>query len=159
MYSLLIATIKDEPGSPYILLDGTNLDDTKEDRPGRKALQELNIKTPLLDVGLRKVEIRKLARDIGLPNYNLPSNSCLATRIPTGTPIDEELLNRIDRAESFLQKLGFSGCRVRPRGACTIIEVQEEHMEIIVQPLVRAQIKAFLSDQKLGVVALSFDTR
>jgi len=159
MYSLLIATIKDEPGSTYILLDGTNLDDTKEDRPGRKALQELNIKTPLLDVGLRKVEIRKLARDIGLPNYNLPSNSCLATRIPTGTPIDEELLTRIDRAESFLQKLGFSGCRVRPRGAYTIIEVQEEHMEKIVQPLVRAQITAFLSDQKFGVVALSFDTR
>ena len=159
MYSLLIAAIKDEPDPPHILLDGTNLDDTKEDRPGRKALQELDIKTPLFDVGLRKVEIRKLAKEIGLPNHDLPSNSCLATRIPTGTPIDEQLLNRIDRAESFLLKLGFSGCRVRPQGACTVIEVQEKHMEKIVQPPSRAQIKARFSELNFGIVALSFDPR
>ena len=159
MYSLLIEAIKDEPDPQYTLLDGTNLDDTKEDRPGRKALQELDIKTPLLDVGLRKAEIRKLAKEIGLPNHDLPSNSCLATRIPTGTPIDEQLLNRIDSAESFLLKLGFSGCRVRPRGACTIIEVQEKHMEKIVQPLSRTQIKACFSDLSFGIVALSFDSR
>lgn len=159
MYSLLIEAIKDEPGLPYILMDGTNLDDTEEDRPGLKALQELNIVKPLLAIGLRKVEIRKLAREIGLPNHNLPSNSCLATRIQTGTSIDEELLNRIDQAESFLQEIGFSGCRVRPRGVFTIIEVQHKDMAKIVQPLVRDQIRRNFSDLDFGVVALSFDTR
>jgi len=157
MYSLLIAAITDEPA--YVLIDGTNVDDTKEERPGRKALLELGIKTPLLNAGLRKIEIRRLAREIGLSNHDLPSNSCLATRIPTGTRIDAEVLKRIDRAESFLLKIGFSGCRVKPQGPYTIIEVQTEDMEKIIQPLSRDQIKSCFYELKFGNVALSFNPR
>ncbi len=157
MYSLLIASMADEPG--HLLLDGTNVDDTKEERPGSRAIQELGVKTPLLYAGLRKVEIRKLARRIGLPNYALPSNSCLATRIATGTTIDEDLLKSIDLAETFLLKIGFSGCRVRPRGPYTIVEVQATHMEKIVQTENRIQIGAYFSSLNLGIAALSFDQR
>ncbi len=157
MYSLLIGYMADEPSR--VLLDGTNVDDTREERPGRRALQELGIKTPLLDAGLRKKEIRKLARGIGLPNHDLPSNSCLATRIPTGTTIDEELLKRIDLAESFLLKIGFSGCRVKPQGLYTIIEVQEVDMEKIVHPSNRDQVKVYFSSLNFEVVALSFNFR
>ncbi len=157
MYSLLLAAMTDKPS--YVLVDGTNVDDTREERPGRKALQELGIKTPLLNAGLRKAEIRKLAEQIGLSNHDLPSNSCLATRIATGTSIDAEILKRIDLAESFLLKIGFSGCRVKPRGPYTIIEVQAADMEKIVLPLNREQIISCFSSLKFGVLALSFDHR
>jgi len=157
MYSLLIASLNNYPG--YVLLDGTNADDTKEDRPGYRAVQELNVKTPLLNAGLQKTEIRKLARDVGFSNHNLPANSCLATRIPEGTSINEKLLKCIDRAESFLHKIGFSGCRVKPQGTCAIIEVQKVHMNEIIRSQNRARIKAYFLTLDFEIVALSFDQK
>ncbi len=157
MYSLLTESMRDE--AQYVLIDGTNVDDTAEDRPGHKALQELGIKTPLLYAGFQKKEIRKLAREIGLSNHNLPSNSCLATRIQTGLKIDAETLKLIDRAESFLLKIGFSGCRVKPRGSYVIIELQAADMEKIVTSSNRKQITSYFYSLKLGDVALSFNHR
>lgn len=157
MYLTLIDSMKNSPF--YILLDGTNVDDTKEDRPGRKALQELNVKTPLLEAGLRKDEIRLLAEEIGLSNHDLPSNSCLATRIPTGMCIEEEMLIRIDQAESFLVREGFSGCRVKPCGKYTIVEVQASQMKEIIRPENRNRIRMFFSSLNFRSVALSLEQR
>lgn len=106
------------------LLDGTNLDDLKQSRPGLRAIRELGIKTPLVQCKFTKHEIRHLARHLNLPNHDLPSNSCLATRIETGQPINEKTLKLIEESELFLVELGFYGCRVKPRGAYTIVEVQ-----------------------------------
>lgn len=157
MYTLLISAIKKD--GCIFLLDGTNADDIKEYRPGLKAVQELDVHTPLLNADLNKLEIRNIARNIGLINCDLPSNSCLATRVPHGTKIDKELLDRIDRAESFLLGAGFPGCRVKPHGFFTIIEVQADHMRRIMMPEERNLISSCFSSLNLGTAALSFTER
>jgi len=95
------------------LADGTNADDTRDFRPGMHAAEELGILHPLLDCGLGKAAVRELARKRGLPNWDLPASACLASRIPAGTPLDEEILRRIGTAENGLSELGFRGHRVR----------------------------------------------
>lgn len=95
------------------LIDGTNYDDLHGDRPGLRALQELHIGIPLADAELRKDEVRLLSRDLELDTWDQPSASCLATRIPAGLVITEKRMARIERMESCLESLGFSGCRVR----------------------------------------------
>jgi len=157
MYSLLLDSMISSVD--YVLLDGTNTDDVKEQRPGRRAIEELGVQTPLFDAGLSKHEIRKIAKAVGLSNHALPSNSCLATRIPVSTVIDEKKLKRIDRAEVFLMELGFAGCRVKPQGEFTVIEVLVEDVVRIVLPFYRDKIKSFFKYQGFGTVALSFKER
>lgn len=96
------------------LLDGTNADDLQEHRPGLQAIRELSVETPLARAGLGKKDVRSLARELGLSNWNQPSNSCLATRIAVHQAITLPLLQRIAQAEHFLQRKGFAGCRVQP---------------------------------------------
>ncbi len=157
MYSLLKDSMKDE--GYHILLDGTNTDDIKVDRPGLKAIQELDIKTPLLDAELSKDEIRKIAKEIGLSNHSLPSNSCLATRVATTRIIDKEILKRIDRAETFLLKAGFAGCRVKTTGAYAIIEVQAADVDKILRPVNRHKITSYFHSLSFDEVGLSFSQR
>jgi len=95
------------------LADGTNRDDLSQDRPGAQAVAELGIKSPLAEAGLTKHEVRALSRALGLPTWNKPSASCLATRIPTDTRITVAALAMIDKAESYLHDLGYHGCRAR----------------------------------------------
>ncbi|NCC23661.1 MAG: TIGR00268 family protein [Deltaproteobacteria bacterium] len=94
-----------------LVLDGTNADDDPA-RPGRRALAELGIRMPLAEAGLTKVEVRALARTVGMPWADRPSNSCLATRIPTGTDITLKDLARVERGETLLVRAGYSGCRL-----------------------------------------------
>ena len=96
-----------------VLCDGTNADDGESDRPGMRALRELGILSPLRDCGMIKSEIRLLSKQAGLFTHDKPSYACLATRIPTGTMITEELLKKIERAETALMEMGFSDFRVR----------------------------------------------
>jgi len=109
-----------------MLMDGTNLDDLDDYRPGLKALQELNIKTPLADAGLTKNEIRQLSRDLNLPNWNKFSSSCLATRIAAGQEITPEKLDLVEKCEDFLHGLDFLGCRVRIAEDSAVIELISE---------------------------------
>ena len=96
-----------------VLCDGTNANDDENDRPGMRALRELGVISPLRDCGLTKAEIRRLSKQAGLTTYDKPSYACLATRIPTGTTITRELLEKIERAEGALSDMGFSDFRVR----------------------------------------------
>jgi uncharacterized protein len=125
------------------LLDGTNSDDLQEQRPGLQAIRELGIKTPLADAGFNKDEIRQLARDAGLSNHALPSNSCLATRVPPSTRITVETLQRINHAELFMLKLGFSSCRVKPQKKYTRIELQAENIENITDQTIKSRITSY----------------
>lgn len=127
MYSALLA-FRDEQGSKAIVLDGTNFDDLTGDRPGLQALAELSIPTPLADVGLHKNEIRLIAKEMGLPNWNYPSNSCLATRIATHLPISRPLLDQISRAEVFLQQKNFTDCRVKTDRKKILILIRSEEL-------------------------------
>ena len=99
-----------------VLLDGTNASDDAGDRPGMKALQEMQVLSPLRTCGLTKDEIRRLSKEAGLFTWNKPSYACLATRIPTGTEITGELLERTESAEGYLFSLGFTDFRVRLLG-------------------------------------------
>lgn len=95
------------------IIDGTNVDDLKDFRPGFKAIRENNVRSPLLEAGLTKKEIRELSKNLGLPTWNKPSLSCLSSRFPYGFPIDKEKLKKIDKAELFLRANGLKVVRVR----------------------------------------------
>lgn len=122
------------------LLDGTNVDDFNEQRPGLKAIRQLNVQIPLFAAGLNKVEVRRLAKKLGLANHDLPSNSCLATRIPHNTKITHELLMVIEEAEAVLKRMDFYGCRFRPLEGQAVIEVQEEDFARVVKKRYRDEI-------------------
>lgn len=142
-----------------ILVDGTNLDDLLEQRPGLKAIREMQVRTPLAEAGLTKQEIRLIGRKEGLANYSLPSNSCLATRIQHGRPITEKTLRTIESAEHFLHERGFLGCRVRLRDAFFLIEVQEKDFSAFVASSNRTAVKTYFQPLQAGPVMLSLAGR
>lgn len=111
MYTKFLAEAEQRQYS--ILLDGSNVDDLKSWRPGFRAIHELGVQTPLLDVRLSKSDIRFLAEKFTLSNHDKHSNSCLATRILEGSVISKEKLELVEKCEFFLLNKGFSNCRVR----------------------------------------------
>ena len=110
------------------IADGTTVDDNPEDRPGMVALEEMGVVSPLKECGLGKEKIRKLAKELGLPNYNKPSNSCLATRIPFNSKITKEKLEKIDAAETILKKKGISGARAKLKDSSFLIELPSKEI-------------------------------
>ena len=113
-----------------LIVDGTNLDDVDDDRPGMIALHSMGIKSPLLEIGLGKKEVRHFAKINNLSVHDKPSNSCLASRVPHGTEINSVKLRRIERCEMIIKKL--SGVRqVRVRDHDTIARIEIERSEII----------------------------
>ncbi len=106
------------------VVDGSNADDAHDYRPGRQAARRYGIRSPLQEADLSKAEVRKLARELGLPNWDKPSAACLASRIPYGTPITAEILKRIEQAEQLLREMGFRQVRVRHHGTLARIEVE-----------------------------------
>lgn len=108
------------------IIEGTNASDASDYRPGRIALQELGIISPLLEVGLTKADIRVLSGRRNLPTWNKPSMACLASRVPYGDSITAELLQRIAQAEAILHQKGFIECRVRVHGDIARIEIPKD---------------------------------
>ena len=113
-----------------LLLDGTNASDDAADRPGMQALTELNVRSPLRECGITKRQVRRLSKEMGLFTWQKPSYACLATRIPTGTPITPEDLARVEKAESCLAQRGYRDFRVRLRAkdAC-LLQLTEEQWD------------------------------
>ncbi|MCE7934945.1 MAG: TIGR00268 family protein, partial [Chlorobi bacterium CHB2] len=105
------------------VLDGSNADDAGDYRPGRQAAAEQGVQSPLLELGITKAEVRQLAEGYGLPNHDKPSAPCLSSRVPYGTPITREILEKIARAESALRRLGFGELRVRHHDHVARIEL------------------------------------
>jgi uncharacterized protein len=106
------------------LAEGSNADDVGDYRPGLRAIAELNVKSPLKDVGFTKREIRELSRELGLPTWDKPSMACLATRFPYGEHITKEKLPSVDAGEQFLRDAGFRQVRVRVHGNVARIEIE-----------------------------------
>jgi uncharacterized protein len=115
------------------LADGTNSDDSDDARPGMKALKELNVLSPLKENGFTKPDIRKYSRIMGLPTWEKPAYACLLTRIPYNTPVENDLLRRIERAEKFLIDLGIKAVRVRVHGDLARIEIESSLISKIVE--------------------------
>ena len=110
------------------VVDGNNRDDTGDYRPGRQAGRELEIRSPLIEAGLNKEEIRELSRLQGLPTWNQPASACLSSRIPYGSPVTTDKLRMIDQGEEVMRGLGFSQCRVRHHGDVARIEIAREEL-------------------------------
>ena len=112
----------EQHGYRYVV-DGANADDVGDYRPGSRAAKEYGMRSPLQEVGLTKAEIRTLAKEMGLPNWDKPSSACLASRVPYGDPIDETILQQIGKAELVLRDLGLIELRVRHHGSIARIEL------------------------------------
>jgi pyridinium-3,5-biscarboxylic acid mononucleotide sulfurtransferase len=124
-----------ERGFDFVV-DGCNLDDTGDFRPGRRAADLHRVRSPLIEAGLTKAEIRELSRERGLPTWDKPAMACLSSRIPYGTPVTVENLSRVGRAEEYLRSLGVRQLRVRhhvlPSGdPVARIETDDAGMEAI----------------------------
>lgn len=117
----------------YVVIEGSNESDLSDYRPGLIAIQRLDIKSPLLETGLKKEEIRNLAKRFKLPNWNKPSMACLASRIPYGRIINRKTLKRIAFAESYLKKLELTQIRVRDYYPIARIEVLEDEIEKVLK--------------------------
>lgn len=126
LYSHL-QTIAAELGYPYIL-DGSNMDDLGDYRPGLQAKKEQGVRSPLQEAGMTKEEIRQLSKELGLPTWNKPSFACLSSRIPYGTKIERYKIDQLDQAEAFLAELGFYQVRVRHHDKIARIEVLPEEI-------------------------------
>lgn len=114
------------------VIDGSNLDDQKDYRPGSRALKELDIRSPLIEAGFTKEEIRKHAKQSGLIFWNKPSSACLASRVPYGIPLSKKTLDVIGKAEDLLHYLGFSQVRVRHHGEIARIEIRITEIEKLI---------------------------
>jgi uncharacterized protein len=137
------------------IADGSNADDLGDFRPGMKALNELNIKSPLLESGLTKKEIRELSRAEGLEIWDKPAMACLMTRIPYGTEVSDGMLRMIEKAEALLFEMGYPGVRVRIHGDLARIECLPGFMDKIIHAPDREYITEHL--KKIGFRYVSLD--
>jgi len=135
-----------EPRASRWIVDGTNLDDLGDDRPGIKAAREWNVRSPLVEARLSKSDIRTLAKELGLPNWDKPAAACLSSRIPRGTPITVDKLRRVEQAEEVLLREGFRQIRVRDHGEIARIEIGQEEFARLNEPERRGRISSHLRE-------------
>ena len=137
------------------VLTGTNADDEDDYRPGRRAEREYAVRTPLLEVGLGKEEIRALSRWLGLATAEQPARPCLASRLAYGVEVTRERLGQVERAEGFLRGLGLVQLRVRHHGQLARIEVPADQIASLAVPGRREEIASFLKG--LGFTWVTLD--
>lgn len=151
---IIFSKIKEYAGGKTII-EGSNFDDSSDYRPGRRALKEMNVKSPLLDAGFHKKEIRDLSRDMNLSTWNKPSLSCLATRISYNNQITEDRLEKIELAEELMRRNGFHNFRVRDHNNLARIELGSSDREKILDLEMMDKISDRL--QKLGFKYVTLD--
>jgi uncharacterized protein len=139
---------------PFIL-DGTNADDIQDWRPGRRAAATMGVRSPLLDAGLSKKDIRDISLALGLPTWNKPATPCLSSRFPYGQKITAEALERVSRAENFIKKFGITELRVRDHSKTARIEIMPEEFHVVMDKAVREEIVVFL--KALGYKYITLD--
>lgn len=139
-----------------VLLDGTNASDDAGDRPGMKALAELEVRSPLRECGISKKEVRRRSKEAGLFTWEKPAYACLATRISSGTRITEADLERAEMAETLLADLGFRDFRVRITGEGARIQATEEQLPLVLEK--RKEITGALKDL-FPAVSLDLEAR
>ena len=122
------------------VIEGSNVDDLDDYRPGLKAVDELDIRSPLKEVGMTKEEIRTISREMGLITWDAPSSPCLVTRLPYGVEITYDKLSRIHQAEEFLKQYGIRELRVRDHGELARIEVSRVEMQLIIDDNIMQEI-------------------
>ncbi|MEX0829954.1 MAG: ATP-dependent sacrificial sulfur transferase LarE [Nitrospirales bacterium] len=128
------------------IVDGTNVDDMGEDRPGIQAGKRLGVRSPLLDANCDKSDIRQLAQALGLANWNKPAAACLSSRITRGIPITRTALSRVEKAEAFLLSQGLTQVRVRLNGETARIEVGQSEIAMLIEEDRRTRVLRALKE-------------
>ncbi|TWJ32995.1 ATP-dependent sacrificial sulfur transferase LarE [Geobacter argillaceus] len=146
----------DELGLAWVV-DGSNTDDLGDYRPGRTAAGELAVRSPLLEAGLGKADIRELSRELGLPTWNKQPFACLSSRFPYGTAITRERLGMVGQGEEFLRERGFRVYRVRYHGETARIELAPEEMGRLLEPELRHELVAAFKAAGFRYVALDLE--
>ena len=140
-----------------VVVNGTNADDLGDYRPGISAAAEHGVHSPLIDAGFTKADVRDLARNMGLPVWDKPAQACLSSRIPYGTPVSLEALERISKAEAALRELGFGQLRVRHHGRVARIEVPQDQIAALVTPETRSKITKAIKSAGYTYVTVDLD--
>ncbi len=139
------------------LADGTNLDDLGDDRPGIAAARDWHVRSPLVEAGLSKADIRSLARELGLSNWDKPAAACLSSRIPRGIAITREKLSRVEAAESVLHHEGLRHYRVRDHGDIARIELSHHELPHLMDPHRRARVSRELKELGFRFVTVDLE--
>jgi pyridinium-3,5-biscarboxylic acid mononucleotide sulfurtransferase len=150
----LISDFTGKNGFKHVL-DGSNYDDSKDYRPGAKAVKKWGVLSPLKEAGLTKEEIRSVSKELGLPTWDKPAAACLASRIPYGTEINKGLLKKISTAESFIKKLGFIQVRLRHHGNIARIEMPVKDMPRLLDEKIKNSVIKLLKN--LGYIYITLD--
>jgi uncharacterized protein len=137
------------------IVDGSNADDRVDFRPGMEAAREFGVRSPLMEAGLTKAEVRELSRSMGLPTWSKPSMACLASRFPYGTEITMQRLEQIKRGEEQLRSLGLRQLRVRYHGDLARVEVEPEEIERLLDKNIRAEVVRLLKE--IGFIYVTLD--
>lgn len=121
-----------------VVVDGTQRDDLKDVRPGRQAVKEWGVRSPLVEAGFTKEEIRQASKALGLPTWDKPAMACLASRIPTGTPVTWGRLRQVEQCEAALKSLGFRELRARHHGEMVSLEL--DSLQRLSDPILRDKV-------------------
>jgi uncharacterized protein len=136
---------------------GINADDRRDFRPGHRAAHEHQVLAPLLHAELAKAEIRWLSQRAALPTWDRPASACLSSRVPYGTAVTRELMEKIDRAEAVLRSLGFRQFRVRAHGELARIELAADELSRGLAPEMTRQILAGVKQAGFSIVTIDLE--
>lgn len=143
------------PPGPWTLIDGSTVDDQTAHRPGSRALAELGVRSPLAEAGFTKQDIRLLSKQLGLPTWDKPAQSCLLTRFPHQTLITREHLQQVEWAETEIKKLGFRLVRVRSIGTAARLELEKGELAQAMLPDMLVQLETIAN--KAGFSEMTLD--
>ena len=152
----LLAPIKRDMGIATVV-DGAHVDDLGDDRPGLQAAREFGVRSPLIEAGFGKADVRALAKALGLSNWDKPAAACLSSRIPRGTKITEQKLQRVGQAERLLKEEGFRQVRVRDHEGIARIEVDPNELPDFLEPVRRDRITRGLKALGFQFVTLDLE--
>lgn len=154
----LLAQIRSDAGASQVL-DGVNLDDLQDHRPGLRAAREWNVRSPLAEAGVDKAGVRQLSRALGLPWWDKPAQPCLASRFPYGESISASRLQRVGAAEAWLRNQGFAEVRVRSQGEAARIELPAHKLAAVCESLASGTLREQMvkTFRSLGFHAVALD--
>lgn len=152
----LLAPVQRDTGIATIV-DGAHVDDLGDDRPGMQAALEFGVRSPLVEAGFGKADVRTLAKTLGLSNWDKPAAACLSSRIPRGTKITEEKLQRVEQAERLVKEEGFRQVRVRDHDGMARIEVDRNELPNMLDPVRRDRITRGLKALGFRFVTLDLE--
>ena len=155
LYSVLSRVAAEEEMA--VIVDGSNADDVGDHRPGMQAARELGVRSPLMEVGMTKEDIRTLSQSLGLPTWDKPAQACLSSRFPYGDRITPEKIAQVEKAESGLRELGFRQLRVRHHGDVARIEVPAADIPRLVDGETSKQVIARMKEAGFTYVTIDLE--